>query len=50
MAEVIIDNTQPHLGGNNVSLNRHTFAPEAWTHIIQKYNILYKYITCHTIL
>jgi|TARA_B100001094_G_scaffold75440_1_gene71853 SAM-dependent methyltransferase len=39
MAEVIIDNTQPHLGGNNVSLNRHTFAPEAWTYIIQKYNI-----------
>ncbi len=39
MAEVIIDNRQPHLGGNNVSLNRHTFAPEAWTHIIQKYNI-----------
>tara|TARA_R110000782_G_scaffold137432_1_gene229942 strand:+ start:793 stop:1998 length:1206 start_codon:yes stop_codon:yes gene_type:complete len=39
MAEVVLDAEHPHLGGNNVELNRHTFAPEAWTYIIDKYNI-----------
>lgn len=39
MSDVVLDDKQPHLGGNNVLLNRHTFAPEAWTYVIEKYKI-----------
>ena len=39
MTKVVLDNQYPHLGGNNVELNRHTFCPESWNYVIEKYKI-----------
>ncbi len=36
---VVLDEEFPHLGGNNELLNRHTFCPESWSYIIDKYKI-----------
>ena len=35
----IVDPNQPHLGGNSVEINPHTFCPSAWSYVIKKYNI-----------
>jgi len=39
MTKVVLDDAHPHLGGNNVELNRHTFCPESWNYVIEKYKI-----------
>lgn len=36
---VVLDDKNPHLGGNSVELNRHTYSPDAWKYIVNKYNI-----------
>lgn len=36
---VVLDAEFPHLGGNNELLNRHTFCPESWSYVIDKYKI-----------
>ena len=39
MTKVVLDDKHPHLGGNNLEVNRHTFCPESWNYIIEKYKI-----------
>lgn len=36
---VVLDEAFPHLGGNSVECNPHTFCPDSWSYVIKKYNI-----------
>lgn len=36
---VVLDEASPHLGGNSVECNPHTFCPDSWTYVINKYQI-----------
>jgi SAM-dependent methyltransferase len=36
---VVLDDSFPHLGGNSVECNPHTFCPDSWTYVIKKYNV-----------
>jgi hypothetical protein len=36
---VVLDENYPHLGGNSVECNPHTFCPDSWNYVIKKYNI-----------
>lgn len=33
------DPNNPHLGGNYIDMNQHTHSPQAWSYVINKYNI-----------
>lgn len=35
----VIDEKNPHLGGNTLSRDKNTWSPLAWTYVIEKYNI-----------
>lgn len=39
MLTEVLDPRYPHLGGNSIENNPHTFCPEAWAWVIQKYKI-----------
>lgn len=34
-----LDPSKPHLGGNYIERNEHTFCPQAWSYVINKYSI-----------
>lgn len=34
-----LDPAKPHLGGNYIEKNEHTFCPQSWSYVIKKYNI-----------
>jgi SAM-dependent methyltransferase len=36
---VVLDESNPHLGGNSVENNPNTFSPDSWKYIIDKYKI-----------
>lgn len=36
---VVLDDTQPHLGGNSVECNPNTYSPDSWKYVVDKYNI-----------
>ena len=37
--QVVLDKNKPHLGGNSINNNPHTFSPDAYKFIVDKYNI-----------
>jgi SAM-dependent methyltransferase len=36
---VVLDENNPHLGGNSVECNPNTFSPDSWNYVIKKYGI-----------